>query len=229
MTNYSKLREEMMRESVLTHFGSWAINTYDSSQNTKFKNVVDKIVHTYGKLAEANTNQTQIEVTLEDKSKVKYPVTDYKIMAGLGLTELINFGKVFTTSQMEHFNETCFKKSSKAFSWVDNSKVVTPAELDNSYELLKQFQISVGATAAVDKANYRFLELSYIAQLKVGSTGIKDDTDYSLLIGEGDKSSKAVISYLGIHTTTLEMSNFFEVSERVLDKDSIVLALSSNK
>lgn len=224
MTNYSNQREVIMRESILTYFGSWALNTYASSQNTKFKEVVDGVVHTYGKLAEANSNQTQISV-VEEGVTYNYRVTDYKVMSSMHLSEMLNVGKVFTTSQMEGFNSTCISKADEAFKWVKDDKILSPSGLNNAYELLKLFSISVGSLAAVDKKNYKLLGLSHLVKF-TEANGVKTQ---SLYIGEGDNLSKATICYLGLHASGLDMSYFFEVTERVMDKDSIALALSANK
>lgn len=227
MSTISNIREIIMRESVLMHFGSWASNTYESSSNTKFKNTVDAIIHTYGKIADADTNQTQISV-VEEGATTKYSVTEYKIVQGLGLTELLNLGKVFTTSQKEAFNSTCVTKLVEAFSWVDDSKVLSPQGLNNAYELLKLFNITVGTLASVSKVNYKLLDLAYIAKVEEPEEEGKDKA-LSLYIGEGDKLSKTTVSYTGLHVTGLDLSYFYEVTERIADKDTMALALSKAK
>lgn len=227
MSTILNIREIIMRESVLMHFGSWASNTYESSSNTKFKNTVDAIIHTYGKIADADTNQTQISV-VEDGATTKYSVSDYKIVQGLGLTELLNLGKVFTTSQKEAFNSTCVSKLVEAFLWVDDSKVLSPQGLNNAYELLKLFNITVGTLASVEKVNYKLLDLAYIAKVEEPEEEGKDKA-LSLYIGEGDKLSKTTVSYAGLHVTGLDLSYFYEVTERIADKDTMALVLSKTK
>lgn len=227
MSTIAKIREIIMRESVLMHFGSWASNTYESSSNTKFKNTVDAIIHTYGKIADADTTQTQISV-VEEGVTTKYSVGEYKIVQGLGLTELLTLGKVFTTSQKEAFNSTCVSKLIEAFEWVDDNKVLSPQGLNNAYELLKLFNITVGSVSNVEKVNYKLLDLAYIAKVEEATEDGKDKT-LSLYIGEGDKLSKTTVSYTGLHVTGLDLSYFYEVTERVADKDTMALVLSNAK
>lgn len=224
MSTISNSRESIMRESVLMHFGSWASNTYDSPSNTKFKNAVDSIIHTYGKLAYADTTNTLISV-IDEGEVMKYPVGDYKVMKDLGLYELLSIGKVFTTAQKEALNSTCISKLAEAYEWVDDKKVLSPTALNNAYEFVKMFNITIGALQAVEKVNYKMLDLAYIT--KVDKKG--NDTQLSLYIGGGSLLSKATVSYAGLHVEGLDMSYFYEVTERIADKDTIVLALSKVK